>query len=726
MKRKSFLIKILCVCLVVVIAAAAVVVTLNKSDTASKIENSGFLKYSFNGGSGYKATFEENGQFSVIAPNGYAWTGGVNDERVQALSENASWQEYMKSCIAVTYFDSTLSVYQTQTVYSANTSVNVTAKMGTDSCEYNYVFSNIFVSVKVKIGFKNGILSVQIPADGIIENGAYKVQYIEVLPFFGAADHSNDGYIMYPDGSGALMEYDKLEQRAANKRTETLKIYGSSGISESNKVYLPVFGIKNNDNAFLAAVNTGSAECDINISPEGAVVALNRASFTMNYRYCYDVPESDISTANTSGTSTKVDSQLNAQDFEALYFFLSDNNANYSGMASIYREFLLENKLMNTSNEKNALSLGMLMGESEELAFTTKSVVTTTFSQAEAILKQLKGEGASDIDVALIGWEKNGATANVCGFKPWNKLGSKKEFNSLLATAAENNINMLLQKNFYSAEKTSTGFSAKNDSVYEGNGFIHTNEFNSKFILNRTSSAKWFELYFKNAKKHSVGTRFLQFGENLTSDYSSQNRSSRTMSAESMSNILADASSSGKVAVEGANLYTLKYADTLFNIPQASSSISVCDRNIPFIQMVCYGSVSYTGEAVNLYYDSKKQLLKMLEYGYVPYFELTENGSSALKYTNSNELVSSKFSLWRDSLVETYKLSSELSSIRNVYMTYHESDGEHARVVYSNNSAMYLNFSDSVWDIGGKTVAAGGYMLIDSMGNVIAEGGKAS
>lgn len=725
MKRKKFLIKIMCVGLAIVIAAVATVVTLNKPDIVAVVENSGFLSYSFKGNDDYKAYFSENGSFTITSPDGYDWGSGLDAKRVQKLSQNISWQEYMKSLIAVTYFDSSLSVYQSQTAYSASESVNVTAKMSDNGCKYNFVFSNLFISVKVEAEFKNGVLSVKIPLDGIAENGVYKVQSIEVLPFLGAEDHSCDGYIMYPDGAGALMEYGKIGYRPTNKKTETLKIYGFSGMEKSNKVYFPVFGIKNNANAVLAAVSTGAEECDINISPEGAVVDVNRAAFSMNYRYCYDVPESDISTAVSAGTSTKIDTQINNQDFEALYFFLSGVNADYSGMANIYREFLLENKFLNNSDTKKLLSLGLLMGENEQLNFTAKPVATTTFSEAQKILERLVERDINDITVSLIGWEKNGASANVRGFKPWNKLGGNNGLKNLLSTAQDNKISLLLQKNFYSIKKNDGGFSAKKDTVHEGNGFIHSNDFNDKFILNRLSSSKWFEEYSKKAKANSVGTSFVIFGENLTSDYSSKSRSSRVMTAKNIADILHSASQIGVVSVEGANLYCLKDTDMIFSIPNSSDSFSLCDKQIPFVQMVCFGSVGYTGEAINLYYNYETQLLKMLEYGYTPYFELTANGSSMLKYTDSNQLVSSKFSLWEDKLAEVYALSKAVSSLKNAYITHHSNDNGQVKVEYSNAQVMYLNYLDNEWNIDGRVIEPKSYCLVNSDGKVVTEGGKA-
>lgn len=86
--------------------------------------------------------------------------------------------------------------------------------------------------------------------------------------------------------------------------------------------------------------------------------------------------------------------------------FLENEKANYSGMAGIYREFLQKNQMLKKSEQNSALSLALIMGESEKQAFASKSILATTFSQAENILNDLKNTGISDINFLLIGCEK--------------------------------------------------------------------------------------------------------------------------------------------------------------------------------------------------------------------------------------------------------------------------------------------------------------------------------
>lgn len=717
MKNKKFLMKVLGIILPIAVVAVAIISALSEQGSAYHTESTGYTEYSFECKNGSSAKFNEDGSFEISAPEGYTWKSGISDDRALQLSQNSDWQAYMKSLIAVSYYDSALSVYQLKTVYSSSNSANIITETRADGCHYKIVFPDIMISVEVDITWRNGFLSVKIPYEKIIENGSFKLQTIEILPFFGAEDSKTDGYIVYPDGCGALMNYAMLQNRAANLRKGTLKIYGSSGIDSDSGATLPVFGIKNGNSAVLAAVTTGAAECDINISPEGTVVALNRIAFSMNYRYCYDIPESDISSADAEGTATKADKIITNQDFEAVYLFLENEKANYSGMAGIYREFLQKNQMLKKSEQNSALSLALIMGESEKQAFASKSILATTFSQAENILNDLKNTGISDINFLLIGCEKGGASYNNRGFAPWSKLGGKKNLNKLLGSAVDSDFTVSVQKNFYSVKKGENGFYAKKDAVYGGNGFIVSNETNDRYILNAAAADKWYSVYEKASKKYNIGTYFSEMGEYLSGDYSEISPYSRSMRTVSAAKLLSKAAEKNTVEVEGANLYTLKYADIIRNLPNSQKTLSAfCDKSIPFCQMVLHGSIQYTGDPINLYHDEGVQLLNMIEYGYTPYYKLTASGSMQLKYTENNEIFSSKYSLWKKSIANAYKISQMLSSVQGETMSSHESDGIHSVVVYGNGAKLYVNYSSSEWTVDEKNVSAGGFLFVDSNG----------
>lgn len=81
---------------------------------------------------------------------------------------------------------------------------------------------------------------------------------LAVLPYFGSGTAKDDGYLLIPDGSGALVEFGT--DKSAFK-TYSQPVYGSDpayagdmDTSRKQPIRLPVFGIQRNGSAFLAEI----------------------------------------------------------------------------------------------------------------------------------------------------------------------------------------------------------------------------------------------------------------------------------------------------------------------------------------------------------------------------------------------------------------------------------------------------------------------------------------
>ena len=92
-------------------------------------------------------------------------------------------------------------------------------------------------------------LTVRLPANGIRFNESlYQLEKIEVLPYMGAGANPNPGYTFFPDGSGALFDFERIESLGM---PVTIKgtIYGQDfayhSITQKHEetVRYPVFGL---------------------------------------------------------------------------------------------------------------------------------------------------------------------------------------------------------------------------------------------------------------------------------------------------------------------------------------------------------------------------------------------------------------------------------------------------------------------------------------------------
>ncbi len=168
----------------------------------------------------------------------------------------------------------------------------------------------------------------------------------------------------------------------------------------------------------------------------------------------------------------------------------------------------------------------------------------------------------------------------------------------------------------------------------------------------------------------------------------------------------------GGAAADGANSYTFKSADILFDIPIGSSRVQIADRDIPFLQMVLHGYIPYAGEAGNLFYDHDVLVLKWLEYGCLPYYELTYQSSEKLINTGYAELFSSHYLQCRDQILETYRLFRDnLDGVWNSLMTEHTCEGDISKITYESGRILYLNYSEQDVTYENNVIPARGFLV---------------
>ncbi len=95
---------------------------------------------------------------------------------------------------------------------------------------------------------------VRIPATSIMyDESNYTVTSIQVLPYMGSGDVNENGYIFYPDGSGAVIEYEDYRKDASVLSGQIyghdFSYYTITGQHQKN-IFLPVFGTVHDNNVY--------------------------------------------------------------------------------------------------------------------------------------------------------------------------------------------------------------------------------------------------------------------------------------------------------------------------------------------------------------------------------------------------------------------------------------------------------------------------------------------
>ena len=244
-------------------------------------------------------------------------------------------------------------------------------------------------------------LLVRLPANGIdFDESAYQFQTVSFLPYFGAGSNENTGYLVIPDGSGALIRFEDFKGTSVNRAGQ---LYGSdyayheiSG-QHAQSMRMPYYGIVTNyaknptvkktstaveeevddhavadetsadtaaattateeaatgySNGFLAIITEGDslaslmAECGGTLHPYNTVYP----KFTPRPSDTYNLADS-ISVSG-SATWTVTSKRKYTESYRVQYIFMKDDKlaaengvkdyytAKWTGMATAYRDYM--------------------------------------------------------------------------------------------------------------------------------------------------------------------------------------------------------------------------------------------------------------------------------------------------------------------------------------------------------------------------------------------------
>lgn len=675
---------------------------------------------------GMKLSYDEaEKSIKLTDDSGYIWYGTVTDDLYSSDKLNESWQQNTKSIFHISYADISNVNPTIRTEYSYNSKIE--AKLNEDKIQLQCSFSKIGISLTVELSIENNELIVSLPSKSISEGKKYKLLKVDMLPYFGACTGNEEGYIIYPDGCGALKYHNSVKSATTSNHSYAWDVYGyeaeSSDAFRKNEekgimtAMLPVFGVKKSDHAFIAYSESGEEESAINMSPSGIGIELNRISFSFKYRTSYNILMSNIN-INGTNTAKNINGLMYGESIielnhEVRYGFLNGANSDYSGMACKYREKLLLNGSLKKSNLQNRLgiSVRILMAANAQGTFKNTVSVSTTDKQVKEITDFVNGIGFNENAIfTLKGWSKGGYGIYPQSSKPDTKVASISEIANLI----NGNSLLSLQTDLFYANDVNGGFNKRSDVIKFGNQNVVTDSTEDLYLFNIPKIRNNFDTLKKTySSVNNLNVSLDVVGKFLYRDENEKCFYNRADMRKALEEILKDAKQCGTVSVEGGNLYTLKYADSVYNLPSRSSEYFISDADIPFCQMVLFGSVPYSGDLGNLSSDYDKQILKWIEYGYIPEFELTYSDSSALKKTGHNDLYSSQYESNKERLQQAYKAYDEcLKKIENSYMLKHSVlENGLIRVEYSNGISIYINYSDSELTFGNITVAAGEYVV---------------
>lgn len=719
--------RIICIVLVLLLAVSVtgcsskVIWTANEFDTEAKkskykqtviAENENFrLEWSQNNCS--IALFDKE--------KGYRWgTTPVKDGEptVDEFGMPIKKNPILESAIVLDYVNA--ASYGLETLFSATESVKngrVIAKKIENGIRVEYYFDSVEIMIPLNYILRdNGVAVVLNPKE--IQENENMVAAISLLPYWCSTENkSNDAYLFVPSGSGALVS---TKETTASGINYSASVYGRDQSVDyedyaviEKAVRLPVYGAKQGETATCAIVETGS---------EMANISVNAGSTSIGYSAVYS------SFQLRSYNESKLTGSANVQDVYAKsmadtlitvgYYPLTNDNANYSGMADTYRNYLKQQGFLDTKCKSIPLSVTIVGGQMVNRSFLGIPYQTllpaTTLSEAQEILEDISTKTDSKISAKLIGFGETGLDLGdyAGGFKISNNLGNKKDLNSLNQYCEENDIDLYFDFDLVRFKNSSSGFSTLFDvaqnacykitDLYDYNVATRSRIQDTKYnLLAREFLLKGAKILEKKIADWSLSGVSLETLTSLIySDYSyreSAKYHSKSNMGVDVNDIIGNLKKNYKIAAYDANAYAAVLADIIYDAPIYSAKQNIFSEDVPFYQMVFKGYVNMTAGSNNLSSETRKHLLNVIESGCGINYVVTANYDNEFADSNTYYFFGSKYSDIKDDIEATSNsLLNYYNAIGNATFVSHKILGNGIReIVFDNGVRVYINYSDT-------------------------------
>jgi hypothetical protein len=588
-----------------------------------------------------------------------------------------------------------------------------------------------YFNVSVIYRIEGDDLVVEVPYDKMQWKEGFPITKINVLPFFGAGDSDDEGFMLVPEGNGAIINFNngKSEQNGYH-----VEVYGydfgkeRDSMTDELDTAFPVFGIANNGNSMLCMLedNASVAAIEADVSGNGNSYNYASASYTTMHYSALKV------SAKTDKSVIMFEDKKPTGILKQRYRFLDTDN--YTKMAEAYRGYLMDKyptlaKKEDSSTPVNITLIGAIDKDVQRFGIPVSvPKELTSYKEAYQLIDELKETGYKNLSIKYKGWMNDGIRHSVLStIKPDSELGGKKELQKFLDHANELKIPVYLEGTVETTYNNGMfdGFVVNRDAVKTaGREILELNDFTVFY-----APLDWFDCYYllkpqktieymKNlsdyAKSHSSQVAFSDIGYTVSGSYAPNNLITRNQVVEMQRKELERIASEGtNIMINAGNDYALPYADFITNMDLYGSKYQVIDYMVPFYTTAIHGLIDYAGEPINLSADYIDAVLQSAESGAGLNFTFMKESTSVLQETDHTYLYGADYDMWKQEAYNIYsRYETEMGHLFNQYITGHEilKDGVFA-TTYEDGTKVYVNYTDYDFEQDGVKVPAKDYLV---------------
>ena len=557
-------------------------------------------------------------------------------------------------------------------------------------------------------------LVVEVPLKDLEYKEEYPIYTLTPLPCFGAGGTEDEGYLLVPEGGGAIINFNNGKTA---QNSYYANMYGwdmalvRDAVVHSTRAYYNAFGISHEKDSFLCILEEGAPYASVQADISGRYNSYNCASavYSVVLREQYDVSE----IAN-SAVYVYLD-ELPDETLTQRYRFV--DSGSYVDMAKEYRGYLEEQygDSLTVNSDTEAPVAVEIVGAVDKVKQivgipVSRPLKLTTYSEAEEMIRELKSEGMNNLSVKLSGWCNGGVNQKILRkAKTISNLGSKKDLQSMVDSAKALGVDVYLDgvtqyeydsnlfNGFFSFTDAARFISKERAElfVYSAVTYSAREGVDSYYLLHSDLAQEMAENLEAAANSYGAGVSFRDTGMDLSADYYKKNMVSRQQTMVNQKEQLKSMSDAGTgIMINMGNEYAAVYSDIITNMDLQGSEYTILDAYVPFYQMALHGYVNYTGYPLNICGNTEDELLRSAEYGAGLYFTLMRESAFALQKTLYTEYYGSDYAAWHDRMLEIYtRYNAELGHTFNQEMTNHEVlTSDLSCTTYEDGTKVYVNY----------------------------------
>lgn len=588
-----------------------------------------------------------------------------------------------------------------------------------------YTFQELGITIPVSYSLNSNGLTVQVPFAGIREEGTARLVTLSLLPFFGAGTMKEDGFILLPDGSGAIVEFNNGKTSPGSLTLKAL--YGDRSKppdhrpAEEQPVMLPCFGISHaldkGAASMLAYVTEGEWGGTITANVAGRETSYNYAYYTFLYRE----HDTEILLDRTWAAKSRLvidDRPVDADRFEIQYIFCDPGKSPLAGMAEACRGILFPG-MQKLNSQPVPVYLDVAMGVRVKqnflgIPYWTLRCLTTT-KQAQEIAQEFMNTPGSLVEMRLRGLDDDGLVYG----RHEQKLQVSSKIGGMDGLKALQSVDGLLvypevdplyfnRASFRAVPMIHSALNLLTDRIRQPVYLVASGAVNESikpaYLLKSGRILDSVRRIADSLDKHEIrNVSASSIGYAPYGDHTRAMKNGLFRTAGLLEEAARIFSNRGGLMLEAPVSSLLPYASSVIHVPAESSRYHLEDASVPFVQMVLSSFLKFSGPDVNYAADWQSSLLQNIANGSALSFSIFASDYEAVRGTDAQNMYSSSYvenrQVW-------HKLcQSNQDALKPVYgcsMTDYLWTAEGLTVsFYSNGYAVLVNHSDTplTWDV---------------------------